>query len=127
MEIPMITIQEYNEIVADKEKCFLIFTKQKCSVCARLIPTMQKIVDEYAGNPEMHFYNMEIHDPDARALFKSWNLVGVPQTCIINNGEFQEALPGALDPNIYRDEINKLLGIQKKGFGAKLKSLFGGK
>ncbi|MEE0435624.1 MAG: thioredoxin family protein [Peptococcaceae bacterium] len=127
MEIPMITIQEYNEIVADKEKCFLIFTKQKCSVCARLIPTMQKIADEYAGNPEMHFYNMEIHDPDARALFKSWNLVGVPQTCIINNGEFQEALPGALDPNIYRDEINKLLGIQKKGFGAKLKSLFGGK
>ena len=112
MEIPMITISQYNDIVADKEKCFLIFTKQKCSVCARLMPNMQKI---------------EIHDPDARSLFKSWNLVGVPQTCIINDGEFQEALPGALDPNIYRDEINKLLGIQKKGFGAKLKSLFGGK
>ena len=126
MEIPMITISQYNDIVADKEKCFLIFTKQKCSVCARLMPNMQKIADEYASHPEMHFYNMEIHDPDARSLFKSWNLVGVPQTCIINDGEFQEALPGALDPNIYRDEINKLLGIQKKGFGAKLKSLFGG-
>ena len=127
MEIPMINLQQYNEIVDDKEKCFLIITKQKCSVCARLMPNMEKIADEYAGNPDMHFYNMEIHDPDARALFKSWNLVGVPQTCIINNGEFQEALPGALDPNIYRDEINKLLGIQKKGFGAKLKSLFGNK
>ena len=127
MEIPMITISQYNDIVADKEKCFLIFTKQKCSVCARLMPNMQKIADEYASHPEMHFYNMYIHDTDARSLFKSWNLVGVPQTCIINDGEFQEALPGALDPNIYRDEINKLLGIQKKGFGAKLKSLFGGK
>ncbi len=128
MEIPMITIQQYNDIVAEKEKCFLIFTKQNCSVCGRLMPNMQKIADEYsAEHPEMHFYNMEIHDPDARALFKSWNLVGVPQTCIINDGEFQEALPGALDPNIYRDEINKLLGIQKKGFGAKLKSFFSGK
>ena len=29
MEIPMITIQQYNDIVADQEKCFLIFTKQK--------------------------------------------------------------------------------------------------
>ena len=124
MEIPMINLQEYNDIVADKEKCFLIFTKQKCSVCARLMPNIEKLADEYANHPEMHFYNMEIHDPDARALFKSWNLVGVPQTCIINDGEFQEALPGALDPAIYRDEINKLLGIQKKGFGAKLKSLF---
>ena len=85
MEIPMITISQYNDIVADKEKCFLIFTKQKCSVCARLMPNMQKIADEYASHPEMHFYNMEIHDPDARSLFKSWNLVGVPQTCIIND------------------------------------------
>ena len=34
MEIPMITISQYNDIVADKEKCFLIFTKQKCSVRA---------------------------------------------------------------------------------------------
>lgn len=127
MEIPMITIQQYQEIVDDKEKCFLIFTKQKCSVCARLMPNIEKLADEYASHDDMHFYNMEIHDPDARALFKSWNLVGVPQTCIINDGEFQEALPGALDPNIYRDEINKLLGIQKKGFGAKLKSLFGNK
>ena len=127
MEIPMITIQQYQEIVDDKEKCFLIFTKQKCSVCARLMPNIEKLADEYASRDDMHFYNMEIHDPDARALFKSWNLVGVPQTCIINDGDFQEALPGALDPNIYRDEINKLLGIQKKGFGAKLKSLFGNK
>ena len=76
MEIPMITIQQYNDIVADQEKCFLIFTKQKCSVCGRLMPNMEKIADEYSDHPEMHFYNMEIHDPDARALFKSWNLVG---------------------------------------------------
>ena len=86
MEIPMITISQYNDIVADKEKCFLIFTKQKCSVCARLMPNMQKIADEYASHPEMHFYNMEIHDPDARSLFKSWNLVGVPQTSSSTTG-----------------------------------------
>ena len=46
MEIPMITISQYNDIVADKEKCFLIFTKQKCSVCARLMTNMQKIAVE---------------------------------------------------------------------------------
>lgn len=127
MELKMITINEYNKIVEDKEKCFLVFTKEKCSVCARLKPILEKLGDEYAGHPEFSMYNMEIHDPDARALFKSWSLAGVPQTCIINDGEFQEALPGALDIAIYRDEINKLLGIKKKGFGAKLKSLFGGK
>ncbi len=127
MELKMITINEYNKIVEDKEKCFLVFTKEKCSVCARLKPILEKLGDEYAGHPEFSMYNMEIHDPDARALFKSWSLAGVPQTCIINDGEFQEALPGALDVAIYRDEINKLLGIKKKGFGAKLKSLFGGK
>lgn len=127
MEIKPISIEEYNKAVEEKQKCFLVFTKENCSVCGRLIPILEKISDEYKDHPEMHYYNMEIHDPDARALFKSWQLAGVPQTCIINDGEFQEALPGALAEQIYRDEINKLLGIKKKGFGAKLKSLFGGK
>lgn len=127
MEIKPISIEEYNKAVEEKQKCFLVFIKENCSVCGRLIPVLEKISDEYKDHPEMHYYNMEIHDPDARALFKSWQLAGVPQTCIINDGEFQEALPGALAEQIYRDEINKLLGIKKKGFGAKLKSLFGGK
>lgn len=126
MEIKPITIDEFNKAVEEKQKCFLVFTKENCSVCARLIPILERISDEYTDHPEMHFYQMEIHEPDVRALFKHWQLAGVPQTCIINDGEFQEALPGALADNIYRDEINKLLGIKKKGFMSKLKSMFGG-
>ena len=81
MEIKPISIEEYNKAVEEKQKCFLVFTKENCSVCGRLIPVLEKISDEYKDHPEMHYYNMEIHDPDARALFKSWQLAGVPQTC----------------------------------------------
>ena len=66
--------------------------------------------DRWTNTPAIRKCISQHGDPRPRRpfLFKSWNLVGVPQTCIINDGEFQEALPGALDPNIYRDEINKL-------------------
>lgn len=123
MEIEKITKAQFDGIVADQENCFLIFTKENCKVCAKLAPIIEKIADEYRDSNEMHFYNMEIHDPEARALFKGWELVGVPQTCIIKNGVYQEALPGALTEDIYRKEIDTLLG-RKRGFGAKLKDLF---
>lgn len=129
MEIPKITKEQYDQVVANQENAFLIFTKENCKVCARLAPTMEKLADAYSGNPDMHFYNMEIHDPEARALFKGWQLVGVPQTCIIKNGQYQEALPGALTEDIYKKEIKSLLSDknkqQKGGFGAKLRGLFG--
>ena len=68
MEIKPISIEEYNKAVEEKQKCFLVFTKDNCSVCGRLIPVLEKISDEYKDHPEMHYYNMEIHDPDAREI-----------------------------------------------------------
>lgn len=127
MELKMITIDEYQQAVDEKQKFVLVFSKEKCSVCKRLIPCIEKIADDYAAHPELHFYNMEIHDPEARALFKSWSLAGVPQTCLINDGEFQDALPGALGEQIYTDEIDKMLGLTKKGLMSKIKGFFGGR
>lgn len=124
VELKRLDRAEYEKVVGRQENCFITFTKQNCQICERLKPTLEKIADEYTGSDAIHFYNMEINDPEARDIFKGWQLVGVPQTVIMKNGTYQEALPGALDAAIYRTEVNKLLG-KKQGFGAKLKSLFG--
>lgn len=124
MELQRLDKPAYEEVIKRKETCFITFTKQNCQICKRLKPTLEKISEEYTGSDEIHFYNMEINDPEVRDIFKGWQLVGVPQTVIFKNGSYQEALPGALEESVYRTEIAKVLG-KKQGFGAKLKALFG--
>lgn len=124
MNLPPLTAAGFEEAVnQDKETCIIVFSKESCKVCARLEPTIVKIAKDYETSDQLNFYSMDVLDEGAKAIFKSWQLVGVPQTVFIKNGEFQEALPGALDEKILRKEINDMLN-PKPTLGQRLKGFF---
>lgn len=124
MELTHLTRPDIDKILDSQETCLLVFSKDNCPICKRLKPTLEKIADDFKDSSELAFYEATINEPEVREVFKGWQLAGVPQTCLIKKGEFQEALPGSLEESVYRKEIDILLG-RKKGLGAKLKSLFG--
>lgn len=124
MNLTPATGEDFKRIEAAEETCIIVFSKDGCKVCARLEPTMDKIAADYKDSSEVRFYSMNVLEPSSRALFKSWQLVGVPQTALIKDGEFREALPGAIDEGVLRKEIKHLIN-PPQGFMAKLKGIFG--
>lgn len=116
---------QYRNIIEKKEEnCLVVFSKETCSVCKKLEPVITKIAGEYEGNDELNFYTMDVKNDGSKKVFKELNLVGVPQTVFIKEGEVKETLPGALSEPILRSEIDDLLN-PKQGLGAKLKGFFG--
>lgn len=126
----MMNISEMDQALFDeriqnnKETCIIVFSKESCNVCRKLEPIVDKLAAEYtAENKPVQFYHMDVLQPDARKIFKSWKLVGVPQTVFIREGEYVDALPGALNEAILRKEIDVLIN-PKESFVDRLKGLF---
>ena len=121
--LPLITGEQYEQITKEnKETCIVIFSKETCSVCKQLAPIAEKIASQFEG--QVNFYTMDVKTPDGLATFKSLQLMGVPQSVFVLNGEVQQALPGAISESIFKKEINDMLN-PKTGFMGKIKGLFG--
>ncbi|MBR4944193.1 MAG: thioredoxin [Peptococcaceae bacterium] len=121
--LPLITGEQYEQITKEnKETCIVIFSKETCSVCKQLAPIAEKIASQFEG--QVNFYTMDVKTPDGLATFKSLQLMGVPQSVFVLNGEVQQALPGAISESIFKKEINEMLN-PKKGILGKIKGLFG--
>lgn len=122
INLPQITGEQFEEITKQKkETCIVVFSKETCSVCKQLAPIAEKMASQFEG--EVNFYGMDVKTEDGLATFKSLQLMGVPQSVFFLNGEFQQALPGALSESIFKKEITDMLH-PKKGFMDKLKGMF---
>lgn len=122
INLPQITGEQFEEITKQKkETCIVVFSKETCSVCKQLAPIAEKMASQFEG--EVNFYSMDVKTEDGLATFKSLELMGVPQSVFFLNGEYQQALPGALSESIFKKEITDMLH-PKKGFMSKLKGMF---
>ncbi|MFM9413696.1 thioredoxin family protein [Peptococcus simiae] len=126
MNIPEMDQAVYNRAIKeDKETCVIVFTKESCNVCKKLEPVVDRVAEEYkAEGKPVTFYHMDVLQPDARKIFKSWDLVGVPQSVFIREGEFVDALPGALNGAVLKKEIDSLIN-PKQSFLERVKGIFG--
>lgn len=125
MNIPEMNQAVYDKAIKeDKETCVIVFTKESCNVCKKLEPVVDRVAEEYkaAGKP-VNFYHMDVLQPDSRKIFKSWDLVGVPQSVFIREGEFVDALPGALNGAVLKKEIDSLIN-PKQSFLERVKGIF---
>ena len=57
---------------------------------------------------QVNFYTMDVKTTDGLAVFKSLQLMGVPQSVFFLNGELKESLPGAISESIFKKEIRGL-------------------
>lgn len=127
MNLEQIDSRQFEErIRQDNETAIVVFTKETCKVCKRLAPHMEKIAADYENDDSLNFYEMNVLDPEVKVIFKSMQLVGVPQSVFFKDGTYFDALPGALDEKIIRKEIRDMIN-PKKSLGDKVKGLFGKK
>ena len=123
MNLPLINGEQFEQITKEnKETCIVVFSKETCSVCKQLAPVAEKMATQFEGT--VNFYTMDVKTPDGLAVFKSLQLMGVPQSVFFLNGELKESLPGAISESIFKKEINEMLN-PKKGILGKIKGLFG--
>ena len=112
MNLPLINGEQYEQITKEnKETCIVVFSKETCSVCKQLAPVAEKMASQFEG--QVNFYTMDVKTPDGLATFKSLQLMGVPQSVFVLNGEVQQALPGAISESIFKKEINEMLNPKK--------------
>ena len=123
MNLPQITGEQFDQITKEnKETCIVVFSKETCSVCKQLAPVAEKMAAQFEG--QVNFYTMDVKTSDGLAVFKSLQLMGVPQSVFFLNGELKESLPGAISESIFKKEISDMLN-PKTGFMGKIKGLFG--
>lgn len=123
MNLPLINGEQFEQITKEnKETCIVVFSKETCSVCKQLAPVAEKMAAQFEG--QVNFYTMDVKTSDGLAVFKSLQLMGVPQSVFFLNGELKESLPGAISESIFKKEINEMLN-PKKGILGKIKGLFG--
>ena len=122
MNLPLINGEQFEQITKEnKETCIVVFSKETCSVCKQLAPVAEKMAAQFEG--QVNFYTMDVKTTDGLAVFKSLQLMGVPQSVFFLNGELKESLPGAISESIFKKEINDMLN-PKTGFMGKIKGLF---
>ena len=123
MNLPLINGEQFEQITKEnKETCIVVFSKETCSVCKQLAPVAEKMAAQFEG--QVNFYTMNVKTSDGLAVFKSLQLMGVPQSVFFLNGELKESLPGAISESIFKKEISDMLN-PKTGFMGKIKGLFG--
>ena len=123
MNLPLINGEQFEQITKEnKETCIVVFSKETCSVCKQLAPVAEKMAAQFEG--QVNFYTMDVKTTDGLAVFKSLQLMGVPQSVFFLNGEMQQSLPGAISESIFKKEINEMLN-PKKGLLSKIKGIFG--
>ena len=123
MNLPLINGEQFEQITKEnKETCIVVFSKETCSVCKQLAPVAEKMAAQFEG--QVNFYTMDVKTTDGLAVFKSLQLMGVPQSVFFLNGELKESLPGAISESIFKKEINDMLN-PKTGFMGKITGLFG--
>ena len=123
MNLPLINGEQFEQITKEnKETCIVVFSKETCSVCKQLAPVAEKMAAQFEG--QVNFYTMDVKTSDGLAVFKSLQLMGVPQSVFFLNGELKESLPGAISESIFKKEISNMLN-PKTGFMGKIKGLFG--
>ena len=123
MNLPLINGEQFEQITKEnKETCIVVFSKETCSVCKQLAPVAEKMAAQFEG--QVNFYTMDVKTSDGLAVFKSLQLMGVPQSVFFLNGALKESLPGAISESIFKKEISDMLN-PKTGFLGKIKGLFG--
>ena len=105
-QILEITSENFDEKVINSSVPVLIdFWAEWCGPCKMLMPTIDKIANDFSGKVAVGKVNVD----NERDIAAKYNVRGIPNLLVFNAGEPQEQLVGNVPENQIVDILNKFI------------------
>jgi thioredoxin len=97
-------IEQFNALVKGDKPVMLDFYADWCGPCRTLLPTVEKLADEY--NDRVDIYKVNV---DAQAqLAQHFKVRSIPALFFIKDGEVIDRAGGVLPENMLREKLDNL-------------------
>ena len=94
-----------NSVLKNPGLCLVDFWAEWCGPCKMLMPTIDKIANDFSGKVIVGKVNVD----NERDIAAKYNVRGIPNLLVFNAGEPQEQLVGNVPENQIVDILNKFI------------------
>ena len=89
--IPCISEQEFDRLTFESTiPALVLFGAERCTVCKELLPTVEEIAADYAGQVNVYWVDVDQY----KSLFKRFRLKGIPHLALFSSGEVKKRMGG---------------------------------
>ncbi len=97
--------KQFNDLVAGGKPFVIDFYADWCGPCQALLPTVEKLADEYADEVDIVKVNID----DQRALADKFGVRSIPALFFLQGNELKDSLKGLTSEHELRKRIGKLV------------------
>lgn len=97
--------KQFNELVATGKPFVIDFYADWCGPCQALLPTVEKLAEEYAGEVEIVKVNIDHQRP----LAEKFGVRSIPALFFLEGNQVKDSLKGMASEHELRKRISKLV------------------
>jgi thioredoxin len=97
--------KQFNELVAGGKPFVIDFYADWCGPCQALLPTVEKLAEEYAGKVDIVKVNID----EQRALAEKFGVRSIPALFFLEGNQLKDSLKGMASEHELRKRISKLV------------------
>jgi len=99
------TNKQFNDLVATGKPFVIDFYADWCGPCQALLPTVEKLAEEYAGEVEIVKVNID----QQRPLAEKFGVRSIPALFFMEGNQLKDSLKGLASEHELRKRIGKLV------------------
>lgn len=97
--------KQFNELVKDGKPFVLDFYADWCGPCQTLLPSVEKLADEFSGKVEI----LKVNVDEQRDLASKFNIKSIPALYFLEGNTVKDTVKGLTSESVLRKKINAML------------------
>jgi len=97
--------KQFNDLTKQDKPFVLDFYADWCGPCQSLLPTVEKLADEYEGKVEI----LKVNVDDQKALAQKFNVRSIPALFFMKNNKILDSLKGMTSEPSLRKKVEALM------------------
>jgi len=99
------SVSEFNSLVKEGKPVFLDFYADWCGPCQTLLPTVEKLAEEFKGSVEVRKVNVDTQ----REIATKFGIRSIPALFFMKGNKVLDKANGALPESELRNKLNSLV------------------
>jgi len=97
--------KQFNELIKQDKPIVLDFYADWCGPCQSLLPTVEKLADEYKDKVEI----LKVNVDENRALAQAFNVRSIPALFFMKKDKVIDSLKGLTSEHVLRTKVDALI------------------